>query len=198
VPQGNDGMRIVFDDDDRRSFVGRFAKAVASHGWRCPAYCLMDTHFHAVVETLEPNLGHGMKNVLGWYAYRFNRRHGRSGRLFHGPFWSRRVDKPEHLLTACLYCVLNPVAAGACSHPSAWTWCSFRATAGLGGASFVDSERLLAMLGETPEQARPRYRALVDAGVARLRGSAPRRRWWAAVDDLVVERSTADGPVASG
>ena len=70
-----------------------------------------------MVCTPEPNLGEGMKLLLGRYSFVHNRRHGRRGYLFGRRYWSRRVDSPRHLRCAALYTVLNPVAAGICPHP---------------------------------------------------------------------------------
>jgi REP element-mobilizing transposase RayT len=39
----------------------RVSRVRRSCGWRVHAYCLMDTHLHAVVETPEPTLGSGMR-----------------------------------------------------------------------------------------------------------------------------------------
>ena len=117
----------------------------------------MDTHHHAIIETPEPNLGRGMQRVLGGYAYVFNKRHDREGHLFHGPYWSRRVHGDGHLLAACLYAVLNPVAAGLCAHPSEWPWSSYhRILAGLG------SDRLMGLFGRSPAEAIRRYHEVVD------------------------------------
>jgi putative transposase len=77
VARGNGGGRIVRDDDDRRSLVTGLGRAAMRSRWRVHAYCLMDTHLHAVVETPDPMLGSGMRLLLGGYAYEFNRRHAR-------------------------------------------------------------------------------------------------------------------------
>ena len=45
-----------------------------THGWNCVAYCLLDTHVHLVVVTPKPNLGRGMRLLLGRYAITYNRR----------------------------------------------------------------------------------------------------------------------------
>ena len=125
---------------------------------------LMDTHHHAVVETAEPNLGHGMQRALGGYAHSFNARHGREGHLFHGPFWSRRLYGDGHFLTACLYAVLNPVAAGICAHPREWPWCSYREIAAGRG-----SERLMGLLGDDASEALATYVDVVDEAACAIR-----------------------------
>jgi REP element-mobilizing transposase RayT len=56
----------------------------------CHAYCLMDNHYHLMIETPEGNLSGGMRQLNGIYTQRFNRRHGRVGHVFQGVsklFW---------------------------------------------------------------------------------------------------------------
>ena len=43
------------------------------------AYVLMDNHYHLLLETPEPNLAEGMRQVNGLYGQGFNRRHDRVG-----------------------------------------------------------------------------------------------------------------------
>ena len=108
-----------------------------------------------------------MQRLLGGHAHWFNRRHGREGHLFASPFFSRLVERDEHLVAAAVYVVTNPVAAGLCGHPSEWSWTSYRATADP-GASFVATAFLLGMLDPDPPRARARYRSLVDERVERI------------------------------
>ncbi len=75
---------IFVDDQDRERFVLTLAKACAKTLWQVHAWCLMTNHFHAVIETPQPNLGAGMKWLLGAYTQRFNRRHRHWGHLFGG------------------------------------------------------------------------------------------------------------------
>ena len=42
-------------------------------GWEIHAYCLMDNHFHLLVEMPRSNLSVGMQWLLGFYTQRFNR-----------------------------------------------------------------------------------------------------------------------------
>jgi REP element-mobilizing transposase RayT len=171
VPQGVNRGLIVHDDHDRRVLLDRLAEVSAAHGWRCLAYCLMSTHLHVIVRTLAPNLGRGMQKLLGWYAYGFNKRHAREGPLFQGPFWSRRIVNEEQFLRSVLYVVLNPVEAGACTHPSGYPWCSYGPLVGpaAADASFVDRSWLSEWFQCPLERAQSALAELVDAGAERLR-----------------------------
>ena len=42
----------------------------------------MNNHYHLVVETPEPTLSRGMRQLNGVYTQRFNRRHRKVGHLF--------------------------------------------------------------------------------------------------------------------
>ena len=88
--RGNARQAIFSDTVDREAFLALLAEVIERFGWLCHAYCLMDNHYHLVVETPDPNLSVGMRHLNGVYTQRFNRRHQRIGYLFRGvskPFW---------------------------------------------------------------------------------------------------------------
>ena len=112
IARGNARQPIVADDHDRHDFFNVFAHVLERFGWLCHAFCLMDNHYHLVVETPLPNLPSGMRQLNGLYAQRFNRRHGRVGHLFQARYRSILIEKPTRLLAVCHYVVLNPVRGG--------------------------------------------------------------------------------------
>jgi REP element-mobilizing transposase RayT len=89
-------------------------KACQKTGRQVHAYCLMNNHFHLVLETPRANLVDGMRWFLGTYTARFNRRHKFFGHLFSGRYKSLLVDGrgEGYLKTVCDYVHLNPVRAG--------------------------------------------------------------------------------------
>ena len=92
-----DRREPIFKDDlDRRRFLETLGESCAKTGWRVLAYCLMDNHFHLVVETPLPNLVAGMKWLLGTYTSRFNRRHKLFGHLFSGRYKALVVDGSDN------------------------------------------------------------------------------------------------------
>jgi len=170
VARGNGGGRIVADDDDRAVLVTSLARAAERYGWRVHAYCLMDTHLHAVLETPEPTLGSGMRWLLGGYAFGFNQRHGRYGHLFAGPYKASLVDSETYAIEVCAYVVLNPVRAGLVHAPEDWQWSSYRATAGLvRPPPFLETRLVPAMLHPDWKRSRELYRELVRGAAERPR-----------------------------
>jgi REP element-mobilizing transposase RayT len=104
---------IIKDELDRRRFVETLGEACAKTSWEVHAYCLMENHFHLVLETPLANLVAGMKWFLGTYTSRFNRRHNLFGHLFSGRYKALIVDGSGngYLRTVCDYVHLNPVRA---------------------------------------------------------------------------------------
>lgn len=128
--RGNARQRIYLDDADRHAFLELLGKEIAQQGWRCYAYCLMDNHYHLLIETPEPNLVAGMRRLNGVYTQAFNRHHRRVGHLYQGRYKAILVDKGAYLQELCRYVALNPVRAGAVKRVDQWRWSSYAATAG--------------------------------------------------------------------
>jgi len=63
------GAKKIYDDDtDRIIFLETLAKVVADYNWLCHSYCLMDNHYHLIIETLDGNLSKGMRQLNGVYT----------------------------------------------------------------------------------------------------------------------------------
>src|SRR5450631_976235 len=128
--RGDRREAIYADDQDRQRFLETLTEACQKTGWQAHAYCLMNNHFHLVLETPQPNLVAGMKWLLGTYTSRFNRRHQEFGHLFSGRYKALIVEGGGngYLKTVCDYVHLNPARAkllepGAAL--SAFAWSSF-------------------------------------------------------------------------
>ena len=129
--RGNRRQPVFFGDEDREAYLALLAEGAQGSGTSCLAWCLMDNHFHLVIETPEPNLSEGMRLLNGIYTQYFNANKGRVGHVFQGRFHSIVVDENVYLLELVRYVVLNPVRSGRVDNPGKWPWSSYKATAGL-------------------------------------------------------------------
>jgi putative transposase len=130
--RGDRREAIFRDDADRKLFLETLAQACQKTGWQVHAYCLMNNHFHLVIETPKANLVAGMKWLSGTYTGRFNRRHKLFGHLFSGRYKSLIVDGSGtgYLKTVCDYVHLNPARAKLLKQEqklAAYRWSSYLA-----------------------------------------------------------------------
>ena len=130
MARGNRKSMIVDDDDDRSAFLGTVSKVAIDCQVRVYAFCLMGTHYHALLDTPRGNLSAFVRAVNSGYSKAFNRRHGRVGHTFEQRFESVVVQREKYLRRVARYIALNPVRALLCSEATDWPWSTHRATAG--------------------------------------------------------------------
>ena len=163
--RGNAREDIYRNDVDREQFLMLLRNTVNRYDWYCHAYCLMDNHYHLLIETNKPTLSKGMKFLNGTYTQYFNRQHQRVGHVFQGRFKAILVQKDTHLLELARYIALNPVRAQMVPSATEWRWSSYRATAGLDKTdACLTTEWILAGFAETKNVAHQRYRDFVQEG----------------------------------
>jgi REP element-mobilizing transposase RayT len=167
------GFHVFLEDTDRQVFLEVLETVVGKYNWLCHAYCLMDNHYHILVETPDPNLSLGMRQLNGVYTQSFNRLHNRVGHVFQGRYKSILVEKNEHLLELCRYIVLNPVRAGLVNEPGKRDWGSYHATAySVKAPDFLSVDWILGQFAKTRNPARRAYRAFVRDGLTDI-GETP-------------------------
>lgn len=181
--RGNGRQSIFLSDSDRTLFLDILAATVKRYNWLCHGYCLMDNHYHLLVETIDANLSLGMRHLNGVYTQRFNRKHSRVGHVFQGRFKSILVEKQAHLLELCRYIVLNPVAAKMVSHPSAYPWSSYNYTVKpKKKPDFLHNDWLLGQFSVKRKTARKLYFEFVEEGVTDL----PEKPWKNLVGQIIL------------
>jgi len=165
--RGNALQPIYRDEVDRKRFLHLLGEEIDQQRWRCYAYCLMENHYHLLLETPDGQLSAGMRRLNGTYTQWFNRRHQRVGHVLQGRFKSILVDKDNYLLELCRYIVLNPVRARIVTKPQGWPWSSFRATAGrVTTPSWLDVAEVLRLFHRTRVVAQHTYKQFVREGIS--------------------------------
>lgn len=61
--RGNERKPIFKDDTDRNIFLDTLHKVTQRYNWLCHAYCLMNNHYHLVIETPD---GKVLKGRIFW------------------------------------------------------------------------------------------------------------------------------------
>jgi REP element-mobilizing transposase RayT len=157
--RGNNRQPIFLGEPDKQLFLDTLAAAVARFRLHLFAFCLMDNHFHLLVQTPEANLSQAMKWLNATYTCRFHRRHRRSGHLFQGRYRAVLVQDEAHWSHLSIYLHLNPVRAGVVEDPAEYEWSSFRDyTRGRSRFPWLRTEEVLSDYGPSGPAQRRRYR----------------------------------------
>lgn len=167
VTARGDRREAIFEDDqDRQTFLLTLERIVTQFNWLCYAWCLMDNHYHLLIQTPDGNLSKGMRQLNGVTTQTSNRRHRRVGHLFQGRFKAILVDHDAYLLELSRYIVLNPVRAGMVRAPADWPWSSYRASVGLGPAApWPAIDGVLSQFAKRRSLAQQRYAQFVSEGI---------------------------------
>ena len=164
--RGNEKKAVYDNEEDRANFLSTLQHVNKRYNWICHAYCLMDNHYHLLVETPEGNLSLGMRQLNGVYTQAFNKRHIRTGHLLQGRYKAILIQKDSHLLEVCRYVVLNPARAGMVKRPGDWKWSSYRATTGREKPHpCLTVDWILGQFGGTRGKAEKQYKQFVTWGI---------------------------------
>ncbi len=129
--RGAGHARIFLDDTDRVEFGARLADVHDRFGVQTHAYCLLDTHYHALVYCPQGGLSDAMQRLGSIYTRHVNDRLGRDGALFRGRFHSKPVDDDRYLLAAVRYIHRNALDVAGVGEVDRYRWSSHRAYLGL-------------------------------------------------------------------
>ncbi|MFM4757719.1 REP-associated tyrosine transposase [Aeromonas caviae] len=164
--RGNERKAIYLDEADFELFLDTLDAVCYQHNWVIHAYCLMNNHYHLLLETPDANLSKGMRQLNGVFTQAMNKKHHRVGHLFQGRYKAILVDKDAYLRELCRYIVLNPLRASMVDTPDDWPWRSWPYTIGKYAApSWLATDALLNSFGERRATAINAYIKFVYQGV---------------------------------
>ncbi len=115
---------IFLEDKGRESFLDLLSDLTRLWKVEIYAYCLLDNHYHLLLQTPKGGLSRAMRHLDGIYTQRFNRAHHRDGPRFRGRYKAILIDAEEYLLSVIRYIHQNPVAAGVVAQVDRYRWSS--------------------------------------------------------------------------
>jgi len=124
--RGNERKNIFKSRRDREKFLEYLESASKRYDAVIHVFCLMDTHYHLLLETPSANLSQIMRHINGAYTTYFNVKRGRSGHLFQGRYKAILVDIDEYAKELSRYIHLNPVRAKMVNTPEEYEWSSYQ------------------------------------------------------------------------
>ena len=115
INRGVARSRVYRCDEDKEKFLEILCKACKSYKVNIHDYCLMDNHYHILLETTAQNLSLFMRQLNANYAIYFNKRYKRTGHLWQGRYSSWYIMNEEYLYSLFRYIEHNPLKAKLCT-----------------------------------------------------------------------------------
>ena len=122
--RGNERKAVYKSQRDREKFISYLESATERYEAVIHVYCLMDNHYHLLIETPAGNLSQIMHHVNRVYTTYFNTKRSRAGHLFQGRYKAILIDADEYAKELSRYIHLNPVRAGIAETPTEYKWSS--------------------------------------------------------------------------
>ncbi len=116
INRGVARMNIFLKDDDFKRFLEIVAIAKDRYDFTLHSYCLMNNHYHLLIETKHENLSLIMRQINSTYAQYFNKTYDRIGPLWQGRFKNWYVYNESYLYILLRYIEQNPIKAQITKH----------------------------------------------------------------------------------
>lgn len=128
MARGNNKRAIFDTDTEKVVFLKLLSKAVNRVPLKIKAYCIMNNHFHLLIDTGDLaviQLTQFMKIINTQFAQYHNGRFDFIGHVFQDRFRSEPIEDEAYLKTVLRYIHQNPVKAGLVSKPGEYRWSSY-------------------------------------------------------------------------
>lgn len=112
VNRGVNRINIFSDTNDKDKFLQIVCKACRVYVVILHDYCLMDNHYHLLVENSQENLSLFMRQINANYAIYYNKKTKRTGHLWQGRYSSWYIMNETYLYQTIRYIEHNPIEAG--------------------------------------------------------------------------------------
>jgi len=126
--RGNNREKVFLDRQDHEKYLSLLGTYSKKKEVSLLAYCLMPNHVHLLVRPSEDEgLAKMMQGITLCYTQYFNKKNGRTGRLWECRYHSAVVDEEAYLWAVCKYIESNPLRAGIVEKPEAYPYSSGKA-----------------------------------------------------------------------
>lgn len=171
--RGNGGMDVFLCDDGRERFMEQLDHCLEKNMVKLYAYCLMDNHYHLLVETPHGNIQRFMQRLNTAYAMYFRYKHSKPGHCWQGRYGAKLVSGDDYILRLTRYIHLNPIKTGVWKNSLAparlkelrgYEWSSCRGYAGLRKPEKrIDYRWLKLVSGNSTAKRRMAYRKYIES-----------------------------------
>ena len=122
--RGYDGNAIFSGHKSKKYFLDYLQDASKKMKIRIFAYCVLDTHYHLVLENTTGRLSDFLRLLNGNYGMCYRKLNGGKGYVFQSRFKSTLIEDDAYLLQSIIYLLRNPVRAGIVYNAEDYIWSS--------------------------------------------------------------------------
>lgn len=124
--RGDKGEDIFGKDTLKSQFLELVQEKSKIYKIKIFAYCIMDNHFHLVLQNTSGKISDMMRVLDGQYAinYRATGTRNERGYVFQGRYTSTLISDDRYLKMAIIYVLLNPTKANIVKNPYDYRWSS--------------------------------------------------------------------------
>ncbi len=126
IQRGFEKRNILKKNQNKTKFLQYLSQSYQKYQSICHSYCLMDNHYHLIIQTPKANLTKVMHYVNASYAIYYNKRNKRTGPLYQGRYKSILIEADQYLDHLSRYIHLNPVRAKIVKNPQDYPWSSYQ------------------------------------------------------------------------
>ncbi|MBN1195946.1 MAG: transposase [Candidatus Aminicenantes bacterium] len=126
MARGINGMEIFSSPRFKQRFMELLYRQRDNLGIPVYAWCVMENHYHLVLENRNGRMSEFMKRVNGSFGQYFRYKTKSCGVVFQGRFKSLLIQDDRYLIQVIRYVLRNPVKAGIVTRMESYRWSSAR------------------------------------------------------------------------
>lgn len=172
--RGNNKEKVFFDDKDYRAFLFRLGlclgftekelnkeemtsmpysririTAINKGNFKIHAFCLMENHFHLLIEQVgDISISNLMLKLCTSYSRYINLKYKRVGHIFQDKFKAVLIENDPQLMWASAYIHMNPVKDKIVKEPDEYPWSSYNDFAKNRDLQIIHKNFLLDLFGD--------------------------------------------------
>jgi len=145
--RGYDGAEIFTGNRNKSQFLDYLEDSAKRMKIRIFAYCIMDNHYHLVLENSSGRLSDFLKLLNGQYGMYYRKMEGGKGYVFQSRFKSTIIEDDSYLIKSIEYLLKNPVRALIVHRAEEYIWSSVQYYFSNLQSGIVDAEYVNQLFG---------------------------------------------------
>lgn len=168
IQRGNEKRDIFLSNQDREKFYEYIKEIHSRYAVKIHTYCLMNNHYHLILETKEANLTKTMHSLNTSYPVYFNTKREKTGHLFQGRYKAILVEADGYLHHLSRYIHLNPVRINLVKDPMDYPHSSYKYfVSDVAPPDWLETSFILAMFDKNIKTAKSIYNRFVVESIGK-------------------------------